>query len=109
MTAAMTPRTTSAAIPTLLSPSFLSPCPNYNLRGRLCRGRAAALRPAEREREHEAHGGKGDGADRKRARLHAERAQGGDEPAARRVGAAHGDDVDHVLRLVFLIAGEHRE
>src|SRR2546426_12432446 len=70
---------------------------------------ASGLRAAKRNGQRDPYRGERDGTGRDGARLHAERAQPRNEPAAGGVGAAHRDDVDHVLGLVLLVAREHRE
>src|SRR5882672_9761380 len=67
------------------------------------------LRASKRDGKREYCHGKRDGAERERPGIHAERAQPRDQPAAGGIRAAHRDDVDHVLRLVLLVAREHRE
>src|SRR5262245_16539481 len=75
----------------------------------LTRGGAPLLGPADRERkddpaERDGNRGPGD-----RGQLPAGAAQGGEERAARGIDAAEGHPVDHVFRLVLLLAARHRE
>ena len=65
---------------------------------------AELLNATESAEERKADGRQRDRDQRNRAHFHAERAQRREQPPARGVGAAHGDDVDHVLGLVLLVA-----
>ena len=66
--------------------------------------RAPQRRRQEKPRERHRHRAQRDGAD-----LESDRLQAVEDPAVERVGAPIDHDVDHVLRLVFLLAPDDRE